>query len=832
MAKRLPPSRLSSRLKKSPFHGLKTAYLNQFMTLSSQKSASKTTTSARKDFGLPDPGSPETPNQDRRTKSSPKSSLSRKLGRWALAAFFWFFLVGSLAASFLGFFWLSLGLLPDPLASINAFDYSVRVTDRHGRLLREVLPPPMNRRHSVELDNFSPILIDAVILAEDKRFWFHCGIDPLAMLRALRLNIASGSIKSGGSTISMQVARLSAGLAPGPKTIKRKLWEIWRALLIERHHTKEEILTLYLNTAPAGSINLGFEAASQAYLGHSASHLSPSEAAFLAGLPASPNLGRPLKPSGRAMARREMIIDRLEENGRISADAARRARSEPLILSEPRLAFRAPHFVEQILPLLGAHPPKEVTTTLDFDLEMKIEDFAKKTVRLFKSQGLTQVAVVVLSLPEREVMAWVGSADFFEPSDGQIDGVVTLRQPGSALKPFIYGLGLETGAITASSLLEDSTTDLLTNRGVYSPRNYSGASHGAVTARVALASSLNLPAINLTINLGVERILRRLNELGLNSLSHDADYYGVGLALGGGEVTLLDLTNAYAAMADEGRLKPPVFLRKASNSNSRPDGSLGRQVMTPEAAYIISDILADPLARATGFGSGGPLDTPYRAPVKTGTSKNFRDNWCLGYISGYAIGVWAGNFQATPMAEISGLTGAGQLWRAVADLLADPQPQVINMPPGVILQPVCPISGLPAGPNCPNRKMELMIKAIAPKPPCNHDHDQNTLNAHVVGRSHNFSLLSPQSGDIFAYDPAIPSDYQKIRTLVQSSPELDEIVFLVNGSEIARRQVSGDTRTSVQVPLHPSLRGRQTITVAGFSQGQEITRRNAFIEVK
>ncbi|MDR2443244.1 MAG: penicillin-binding protein 1C [Deltaproteobacteria bacterium] len=758
--------------------------------------------------------------------------------------FYGLFLAAAFFSTLLGYFWLALGLLPDPLGNISQWDYTVRITDRSGRVLREVLPPPMNRRHMIELDNFSPILIEAILAAEDKRFFYHLGVDPLAMLRAVKLNLFSWSIKSGGSTLTMQVARLSAGLAPGPKTISRKLREIWRALLIERHHTKEEILTFYLNTAPAGSINLGFEAAAQSYLGKSARFLSSAEAAFLASLPAAPLPGRPQRLTPRTMARREMIIRRLSKRGVITPDAAARALNEPLVLREPKRDFKAPHFIEKILNHLGPLPDPVITSTLDYALQEKIELLAESTVQRFHNQGLNQVAVVVLSLPKREVLAYVGSADFFGPSDGQIDGVTTLRQPGSALKPFIYALGLESGAITAATLLEDSTTDFPAEQGLYKPRNYSGASHGPVSARLALASSLNLPAINLTLHLGLDKILQRLRDLGLDSLRQDSDYYGLGLALGGGEVSLLSLTTAYAALADGGKLRQPVFLLSDNLSDntqsageinslaSKVASRVASRVMSEEAAYIVEDILSDQSARITGFGWGGTLATPYRAAVKTGTSKNYRDNWCLGYTSDYVIGVWAGNFQAQPMANISGITGTGQLWRSTADLLVKNKPPKIRpIPPGVTTGKFCPISGLPAGPNCPNVITELIIKNLPQGPSCPHDHnDQNNLaSASIIGRSLDFDLISPKSGEIFAFDPGIPVKYQKFMALVQSSPKNDEIVILVDGSEFYRRKVSGASKISVPIPF---VRGQMTLTALGLWQGREIDRKRSVIEIR
>jgi penicillin-binding protein 1C len=730
----------------------------------------------------------------------------------------------------LGLFWLALGWLPDPLGREARWDYTVTLTDRHGLVLREIWPPPMGRRDLRRLDEFSPLLVEAVIAAEDKRFRLHPGVDPLAMLRALGQNLRGGKVVSGFSTITMQLARLSGGLDQGSRSIPRKLREIFLALRIERLHPKDEILALYLNSAPVGGPNVGFQAAAKAWLGKTALDLSPAEAAFLAGLPARPGRPGPF-PSPNSLARKDMILRRLLAGGHLAPEEARRALEEPLALSQAGKFFRAPHFAAQAAKTLPALPPKTVATTIDLQLQERIEEMARATTERFKGQGLTQVAVVVLSVPEREVLAYVGSTDFFDPDEGQIDGVAKPRQPGSALKPFIYALGLERRALTASTLVNDEAADFVVAGGSYSPRNYSGASHGPVPARLALASSLNLPAVNLTSLLGVDEVLAYLRGLGLSTLSRAPEHYGLGLALGGGEVTLLDLSSAYAALADGGRLVAPVMILGGEEAARARSGL--RQAISPGAAFIVSDILSDDQARATGFGAGGPLATPYPSSVKTGTSKNFRDNWCLGYTDGFVVGVWAGNFQARPMSRVSGITGAGHLWRAVADLLAELRPPArLVRPPGVEAVQVCPISGLPAGPDCPNLRIEYFLAGTAGGPRCDHPRMARPAGrpgTPVVGLRPGFGLLSPKSGEIYALDPGLPPEFQAIMAIVQAAPGSDELVVSHNGREIARRAVSGAGRASVPVTL---ARGRQVVEARALREGREIGADRAVFLVK
>ncbi|MDR0882755.1 MAG: penicillin-binding protein 1C [Candidatus Adiutrix sp.] len=717
-----------------------------------------------------------------------------------------------------GLGWLALGLWPNPLTDTGGWDWTVRVTDREGRLLKEFLPPRPARREDRPLSDFSPNLIAAVLTTEDKRFYRHVGVDPLAMLRAAWLNLRRGRIVSGASTITMQLARLNRGLTPGPRTLSRKLREVWWALLIERHNDKDTILAEYLNQAPCGNLTEGFPAAAGLYLGKSVGDLSAGEAAFLAGLPASPGALNPYKDPRPALARRSSILKKMEGRGFLSNDEATRARAEPLDLGRLKNTFNAPHLVSYLRSRFSPAPPPVITTTLDLDLQKKVEELVAVTAEAYREQGLSQAALVVLSLPERQVLAWVGSADFFDAKEGQNDGVMALRQPGSALKPFIYALAFDQGLITPATLIADQAADYRVARGSFSPANYSRDFHGPVSARLALASSLNLPAVKLATAAGLNNILARFRDLGLESLSREADYYGLGLVLGGGEVNLLSLTTAYAALSDGGRWRPPILIQPQPGLAGPPP----RPVFSPGAAFLVTDILADRQARVTGFGERSVLDTPYPAAVKTGTSKNFRDNWCVGYTGSYIIGVWAGNFEASPMDRVSGVTGAGAVWRRVADLLAQKRATPPFKPAREVAAALtCPESGLLAGPHCPNRKREFFLSAWPRPSVCDHrslSPDDLGVTVPVVGLSRDFSLTRPLSGEIYAWDPGIAPQLQRLKAQAQSVPEVDELVWSLNGREIKRQKVTGYARAGC---LLPPVQGRAVLEVRGLSQGRE-----------
>jgi penicillin-binding protein 1C len=718
-------------------------------------------------------------------------------------------------------FWQAQIFFPDPLNEESSWNWTVRVTDRHGRPLKDFLPPGAARREFVNLRDFSPTLVQAVLAAEDKRFYHHPGVDPLAMLRAAWLNARNLSIKSGGSTITMQLARLHKGLAPGPRTLGRKIREIWWALLIERHNSKEVILAAYLNSAPCGNLTEGFPAAAQLYLGKSVKDLSYAESAFLAGLPASPGALNPYKDPRPALARRAIILKRMSKLDFLTAAELARASAEPLDLKRHSAPFKAPHFVSHVR---GHHfeeiPPAVMTTTLDLDLQHAVEDIVRDTVDAFSGQGLNQAAVLVMALPSREILAWVGSADFFNLEDGQNDGATALRQPGSALKPFLYAVAFDRGVITPATLLDDRGADYRTAGGSFSPSNYSGTFHGPVSARLALASSLNLPAIKLAAEVGVEPVLEALRSSGLSSLNQEAGHYGLGLVLGGGEVDLLSLTGAYAMLGDGGVWSPPLT-RLDKNREERER----RVVFSPAASFIIADILRDDQARVTGFGAGSVLETPYSAAVKTGTSKNFRDNWCLGYTNGFVVGVWAGNFSADPMDRVSGVTGAGIIWRRISDLMVERRPvEEIPEPPGLEAVMTCPVSGLPAGPDCPNKRLEFFISSYIPREVCRHlemDQEAWGVKTPVVGLKRDFGLIRPLSGEIYARDPGHALEMQQIKAQAQSVPGVDELVWILNGRELERQKVKGYERSACLLPL---TAGEARLEILGLRAGEIVER--------
>ncbi len=663
-----------------------------------------------------------------------------------------------------------------------------------------------------------PAIVKAAALAaEDRRFYWHPGVDPLAVLRAAWVNLRAGRVLTGASTITMQLARLEH---PGPRGWGRKLAETWRALWLERHLSKQEILCQYLNRAPFGGPLVGLAAASRELLGKDPSRLAPQEAALLMALPQDP--ARLLRPSqrGRLRARRDAILRAMHGAGVLGAAALARALAAPVRIGAlPRPPVLAPHFLRALAARLPAGAPARVGTYLEAGLQRRVQALVKKLCRPRREQGLRQAAVLVLDNRSGGVLAWVGSADFADPVSGQVDGVLARRQPGSSLKPFIYALALERG-YTLADRLEDEPLTLAVQGGSFRPVDYDGRHRGAVSLRVALASSLNLPALRLTAALTPPAVLERLRELGF-SLPRKAEFYGLGLALGDGEVSLLELTRAYAALARGGVLKPVRLWR------GRPRGE-GRRVFSAAASRLVADVLSDDRARSLGFGRHGVLELPFAAAVKTGTSQQHRDNWCLGFTREFTVGVWVGNFEGRPMAGISGVTGAGPLWRQVMLLLHRRRPGGLGpWPPGMVRLMICSQSGRPAGPFCPASREEIFAPERVPRGECplHRPPDVAGLPQPVRDRDQGpgLSLLVPAPGAVYALDPDVPGALQVLACQAQVRGTVIRAIWFLDGRPLA----GGEDPLRARVALVP---GPHLVELRAWDgQGREHRVRASFL---
>src|SRR5687767_2128500 len=473
----------------------------------------------------------------------------------------------------------------------------VRIEDRHGVVLRSTRAADGSRTRWVPLAEMDPDLLLAFIAVEDVRFWEHHGVDALAVARAARDNLRRGRIVSGASTITMQLARL---LRPGERGWSSKIGEAFWALRLERHLTKQEILEHYLNRVQLGQAAIGVGAATHLYFGAAASEISLGEAAMLAGLAHAPSRDNPLVSPKRAGARRSVALTRMRRAAAITGSDAERARAEPVLRRRTDSPFLAPHFTSR---LLQDHPASGIVlrTTLDAELQRELEAETRHAVEMLAGRQVEHAAVVVLDNGSGDVLAWVGSPDFWAPKNGQTDMVISARQPGSALKPFLYALAFDRG-MTAATVIPDVPHSYATAAGPYRPRNYDRRFRGPVRVREALASSYNVPAVEVAERVGAGALLSTLRLAGFESLTRDADHYGLGLSLGNGDVTLLELANGYRGLANGGVWMPYRWLNNGRTTEIADSAGRTHRFASAQASAIVLDILSDPSARVPGFG--------------------------------------------------------------------------------------------------------------------------------------------------------------------------------------------------------------------------------------
>ncbi|MCA1648990.1 MAG: penicillin-binding protein 1C, partial [Acidobacteria bacterium] len=622
--------------------------------------------------------------------------------------------------------WVRLGPI-DPALLDDRSAVSTAVVDRRGTPLYEALSGDGTRSLRLSADTIPPSVAAATIAAEDRRFTSHPGIDPVALLRAVKRNLAERRTVEGGSTISQQVAKLLLNRqAPSrARGMHAKISEAVLALRIEHRFGKREILAMYLNLAAYGSQLTGVERASREYFGCTSAMLTPAQAAILAGLPQRPSGFNPYRNRATAIARQRSVLRRMEMEGALTAAQAEEARAEQLVFTSPAAAFAAPHFVEMALASAGDERPARIETTLDGELQADVAGIIRTHRKQLERHGAANVAVVVLDNARGEWIAWEGSGNYFDGRGGAINGPVSPRQPGSALKPFTYALAFEEGHTPASVLPDVPSHFPTAEAGVlYSPRNYDGRYRGPLLARTALAGSENVPAVALGSEIGVPKLLRFLMRAGLTTFDHNASHYGLGVTLGNAEVRLDELVAAYAAFARGGEWLEPVFRARMPQAR--------RTVVSPRTAFWITDVLSDAAAREYIFGRGGSLEFPFAVAVKTGTSQAYHDNWAIGYTRDVTVGVWVGNFDRTPLRDSTGVTGAGPIFHAVmlaarqragSSVTAGPDDRILSVPAGGGLEArdICALSGMTANAWCPSRAREWM-PGSAERLPCSWHH--------------------------------------------------------------------------------------------------------------
>lgn len=712
------------------------------------------------------------PIAEKNTPTPPKLPRSRRRAivvvLVALALVFVLALVG-LAGVYIYF---ASGLAAADQLGTMQLTQSTKIYDRTGELLYEVVDPETGRRTLVRSDQIPPVMKQATIATEDQSFYRNIGIDPVGVARAIYHLARYGHVVSGGSTIAQQLVKNT--LLTPEVTIERKLREAVLAVELTRRYSKDEILSMYLNAIYYGNLAYGIQAASQTYFGKDAAQLDLGEAALLAGLPQAPALYDPCEDSDSALARQQTVLNLMKDAGYISsgdATAAQREMSAYLASDafdarcNAKVTFRYPHFVNYVRAQLEQEYGPEVvykgglnvTTTIDPKLQAIAEQEAQKQIQALADKNVTNASVVILNPQTGEILAMVGSVNFKNKKiSGQVNIADALRQPGSSIKPINYVTAFTHGWTPATPIY-DLKTEFPDGNGKppYVPVNYDHKEHGLVSARTALANSLNIPAVKTLYSTSTKdadnfpqplAMLDTARHLGITTLTDETGKpkrtYGLALTLGGGEVKLTELTGAYAAFANQGKVLPPTPFSKITDGSGKVIYEATRAAKTnahcalfepnapdetPDAngdcaksapfAYLITSILSDNAARALAFGTNTPLKLDRPAAVKTGTTDDFRDNWTIGYTPNLVVGVWVGNADNSPMQNVSGVTGAAPIWHNIMEqALANTPAEDFAMPAGVVKVEICTDSGLRATDQCPkdHRRTEFFVAGHEP----------------------------------------------------------------------------------------------------------------------
>ncbi|WP_026104200.1 penicillin-binding protein 1C [Anabaena sp. PCC 7108] len=670
---------------------------------------------------------------------------------------------------------------------------AMQFTDRHGLALGTILTHDQEHTAIIPLNQVSPQFIKAILAAEDSSFYQHGALDLQAILRAIKEAIHEKKIVSGASTITMQLARM---LDNSPRNISGKLQEIWLSWRLTAGMNKEEILSAYINRLPMGGNIYGVEAAARTYFSISASDLNLAQASLLAAIPNNPTYFNPYQHWERLKQRQKYVLNRMVKERYISDLEAERIYTEKVVFqSLQKGIIAAPHFLFWLATQsTQLHQEGLIRTTINRPLQQFVEAQVQQVISTLTENNVHDAAVVVIDNYSGEVLAYVGSPDYFnEAKLGKNDGVQALRQPGSTLKPFVYELALEKGIIRPNTILADVPSHYaIPGAKLYSPTDYTNSFLGPVRVRVALANSLNVPAVKVLEKVSVQTFLNRLHELGFVHLNQSVEYYGLGLTLGSGEVSLWELARAYVTMARLGESTPLVTIL----TESQPSTSFSPN--KKPTWQLIIDILSDRYARATAFGVDSVLNLPFPTAVKTGTSSNYRDTWTVGFSTDYTVATWVGNFNGEPMRQVSGVTGAAPLWNRIMLHLHEHQsPPDFPHPEAMVQLPICATSGLKPTPAC----QSVVQEYFSSEDKIAYEHQQNfhlppeydewlakqpQFNSFVANQ---LRILSPRDGDLFLVNPGTEGQQKLEFKLAGASNQ--PIEWWLNGKQLSPQSANG-----------------------------------------
>ncbi|MBW4431172.1 MAG: penicillin-binding protein 1C [Pelatocladus maniniholoensis HA4357-MV3] len=719
-------------------------------------------------------------------------------------------------------------LVPIRANDILQTQLALEFSDRNGLPLGTILTRDQEHTAVVPLNQVSPQFIQAILAAEDSQFYHHGALDLKAVARAVKDAIQTKKIVSGASTITMQLARM---LDNPPRNLSGKIQEVWLAWRLAAGMSKDEILAAYINRLPMGGNVYGVEAAARTYFSIPASDLNLAQASLLAAIPNNPTYFDPLQHRERLKQRQKYVLNRMIQDGYIkdSAIAQRAYNEEVAFQSRQKGIFAAPHFLfwlatqQTTPPRPIGHPSPQagwgsspIRTTINKPLQQFVEAQVQQVLSSLAANNVHHAAALVIDNHTGEVLAYVGSPNYFDEAKlGRNDGVQALRQPGSTLKPFLYELALEKGVIRPNTILADVPAYYaIPGAKVYNPTDYNESFLGPVRVRIALANSLNIPAVRVLEKVSVETFLSRLHELGFAHLNQTPEYYGLGLTLGSGEVSLWELAQAYLTMARQGQPTPLV-------TTISPSPISIKSSRHQKTWQLITDMLSDNHARATAFGVDSVLNLPFPAAVKTGTSSNFRDTWTVGFTGDYTVATWIGNFNGEPMRQVSGVTGAAPLWnRMMLHLHEHHQPAKFPVPEGLVQLPICAFSGLKPTPDC----VSVVEEYFYPEDISAYKHQTNfTLSSQYNDwlakqpqsnfGSDKLKILSPRNDDLFLLSPGEEGQQKLEFKLAGTSSE--SVEWWLNGEKLTTNSTQ-----SLFWRLHP---GNWTLSVKSGDLTDSVT---------
>lgn len=651
---------------------------------------------------------------------------------------------------------------------------STKIYDRNGILLYETLHPAGGKTTEVALEDLPKYLIQATIATEDQNFYDNSGVDFFGIVRAIFLNFKEGQIVSGGSTITQQLVRNVVGISRS-RTFTQKIKESLLALRVNKVYSKDEILAMYFNKIYYGNLNYGVGAASRGYFGRQVNDLDLAQCAFLAGLPQAPNRYDPFQHREDALKRKDYVLSLMQKAGFITEKEMTDSQAQKLVFEQNLITVKAPHFVNYIIDELEDEfgddylGGLEVKTTLDFPMQKKVLEIAQRNLALIAGRNVNNASVVVLNPKTAEILTMLGSVDYFNKDiDGQVNVALRGRQPGSAMKPVTYAVAFEKGW-TGATLVKDEPVRFFTADSTpYTPQNYDYEFHGIVTVRKALANSFNIPAVKAASFATTKAILDKSKAMGITTFDKDSDHYGLALTLGDAEVRLMDLASVYMGFANGGIKKSLSSIESVRDSKGKllyeSGVQAGTRVLGEDIAFMITNILSDNAARIDQFGLNNVLELDRPAAVKTGTTRNFKDNWTLGYTPNFVVGVWVGNSDNSQMHNVSGIYGAGPIWHDVMTEIHR------NLP---IAEFVTPASVFKKDGEWFSRKVKNVIASA-----------EEIAGVPSVSEKNKIVIKSPFDMDVFQINPNDNLEAQQVRFKALKHESIGEITWFVNGEPV------------------------------------------------